>query len=748
MKFFSKAHLFIALIFITFGFCVTNYSRTGAPQDLLQITDADVALFESMGMSKADLEEAASFINNMTPEEQNALIEEGKKVEQKLQKLSQSGQLENITSQNDLLALLEESSEEEDNEPVMPKQVIEHKPVIPAPTEPVAKNLAIKVEPTVLLNQILEHVGSLQQKASYKQNMSHRLSRFQLELQELIFLLHLLNKRELIAYLTSKDFSKLYSTLEQLHSQLIANEPKIMIDTHFENEEIDNPYEILGLSPKATSEEISDTYDKLKQKYDPELIKKGLEKEGISEKDRSRKLKEAVLLFDDIESAYESLKNPKEKAQIDRELHEQIASQKRAKESSKHAFDRIINAISSAIYDQRVIQDIQSLFQKHAPEEKKKADAWEKEQKEAFELSKKREIEQGTLAKAAQAQSQQGLRAATRQKDVYQEFWNKYKVPEPKPVPPMPQPQKEAPKAPTPTPAGKKEEAKKPEGGKKPEAKKGEEKGKAEEKGKEKGKEAEKASAAKPGPIKVDIADIGTVALLHDADLEKMQKSLKEAANKEGSAKNLFANQLPAYLNAPKPMIKRSRYENLSEDELAALQPEQAEALYNEFLNAQKETEKPEYKNEQKLLDEIGKFVDVLKLPEITQDFIKFGAQLADPKVSKEKKENYRHYWQTIYDKYKDTIEGLWKLANHTLNPQQAPVFTKSIHQTQEAFHGLSADDQAAIEKEIKEKKVIKPGDKNYLGYIRYTIDSLYKTFSEISKKLGMQASKPAAVKK
>ena len=273
----------------------------------------------------------------------------------------------------------------------------------------------------------------------------------------------------MIALLGSKDYSKLHKNLEALHRSLVTYEPSIIARKR--SGDLDDPYELLDIEYDASPERINEAYKKLKAAKSPEALEKQLKKQGIGEKDRKKRLKEARLSWSFIQDAYETLKNPNERALVRKELKNKIAQESRHEQSSKVAFNALFDALTTAFYPHAILKEIRGLLEQYKPQELEKA-------------TKQIELEKKVAERAKQVTRVETTpRRPAAEKSPYDEFYQKMAY-EPKPVypsqphTPVTQPEKgggkeskegnllndEKIKGKGPDKGGKKEEGKKDEG--------------------------------------------------------------------------------------------------------------------------------------------------------------------------------------------------------------------------------------------------------------------------------------------
>lgn len=381
MKYFKK--IFISLIFS----CFPLFIHMRAEQPLFQLNDTDLS---SLNLSDSEAQEFKQFIealNNLPAQDQDFLKKLGQDMEQQMRD-------KGLDPNNfDDVAKWMETQTPPTTPPVQPE-----KPTVPTPAKvempkinqtPQLVQVTSPTNAKTLLKELLQHLGSLRQKASAYPALAHKLEiRLRQELTELVYFLNILSREELLTYLTSKDFSKLYKNLETLHSTIATYEPGIAPKEPSTSEEED-PYETLGIPYIASKDEIKSAYDVLKAEKHPTAIEKKLKAEGITDdRARRKRLKEARLTFSFIQDAYDSLKDPQQRALINRSLQGKIEQAKRTEISSTAAFNKVLDALTTALYPHNILGDIHQLLEKYKPQELAQAKQQLELEKKVYERSK------------------------------------------------------------------------------------------------------------------------------------------------------------------------------------------------------------------------------------------------------------------------------------------------------------------------------------------------------------------------
>ncbi len=381
MKYFKK--IFISLIFS----CFPIFLITRAEQQLFQLNDTDLS---SLNLSESEAQEFKQFIdalNNLPPQDQDFLKKLGQEMEQQMRdKGLDPNNFDDVAKWMETQTPPAPSAQPEKPQIKVPEKVAAPK------AKPATPQLVQVTSPTnakTLLKELLQHLGSLRQKASSYPALAHKLeTRLRQELTELVYFLNILSREELLPYLTSKDFAKLYKNLETLHSTIATYEPGIAPQEAGTGDEED-PYELLGIPYTATEDEIKAAYNTLKAEKHPTAIEKQLKAEGISdERARKKRLKEARLTFSFIQDAYDSLKDPQQRAVVDRTLQDKIERANRLEKSSTAAFNKVLDALTTALYPHNILGDIHQLLEKHKPQELAQAKQQLEIEKKVYERSK------------------------------------------------------------------------------------------------------------------------------------------------------------------------------------------------------------------------------------------------------------------------------------------------------------------------------------------------------------------------
>ena len=467
------------------------------------LSDEEIKAFNLNEAETQELRQFFDVLNNLPAEDRQKIKEESEKIEQKMRDAKLDP-----TNVDDLVKFMEAEEKKAAGkiEPVPFEKPLE----IETPTEKKLTFIpAVNPKDTLsLLKDIERKIDSLLVKAKSREALNKKLSTMQQEIIEFRYFIITLQDPELVILLASKDFVKLHKNLETLQKALATHEPSIIARKRGAIND-DDPYELLDVEYDATPERITQAYKKLKAAKSPEAMAKAFKKQGISEKDGKKRLKEARLSWSFIQDAYDTLQDPNERALVRKELKTKIDQEARHEQASKTAFNAVFDALTTAFYPHAVLKDIQALLEKYKPQELEKAKKQLEVEKKATERAK-----QVTSSRIEATPHRPGAERAP-----YEEFYQKIGF-EPRPTYPMPQPT--GPASGEKAGPGRKDEMEK--GGAKPEGKKD---GKKEEKKDEKkdGKGEKKEEKKEAG--KIDKKDLEKYAAL-----DAIERILKAAAKK------------------------------------------------------------------------------------------------------------------------------------------------------------------------------------------------------------------------
>ncbi len=484
-------------------FVPTLFAPTTAPEApkkaddelTFNLTDADIKGLNLSENEAAELRQFFDALNNLSPDEKQQLKDLGEETEKKMRDKKLDP-----TNFDDLVKFMEEEEKEAKGiQPSLPTTpsleekapAVEKKPVIP---------ISSPKDTVTLLREIERKLESVLVKIKSREALEKKLSTLSQEVSEFRYFIKVLQAPDLVLLLASKEFERLHKNLEALHKALATSEPSIL--ARQKTGDMDDPYEVLGISYDATPEQITQTYTKLKETQSPEAVEKALK--DVAEKDRKKTIKKARLTWSFIQNAYETLIDENQRALARKELKNKIEEEARHDRASRVAFDKIFNALTTAFYPNALLKDIKSLLEKHKPQELELAKKTLESEKKAAERAKQPVRIETTPIRGGM------------QEEPYAAFWQKMAQESyMRPMYPTPPPSVSPPAGPSESPGAKS-------------AQKGKEKGTEKKKGKGKeGKKDEKKGKekAEKGKEKVSLKDVPKFAAL--AELEKLLKEAK-----------------------------------------------------------------------------------------------------------------------------------------------------------------------------------------------------------------------------
>jgi curved DNA-binding protein CbpA len=253
-----------------------------------------------------------------------------------------------------------------------------------------------------MINELNHHFASLRQKAITIPSMVQKLDSLDSEIAQFSFFLNVLRTPQLITLLTSKDFVQLHGLLEKLHTTFKTFEPSISAQKPTHTVSTDDPYMVLGLPYNASDAEITAKYTELAGQLSPDVVEQQLKAQGCEPKVCKKMVNAARRTFALTKNAYDSL--TQNKTAIDKYLQDKMARESRKEMTSLRAFDSVIAGLTSAITQDRILQQVQQLLEKHKPEELAQMKAQIDLEKKVYERSKKRiQIQQARPSSRPQA---------------------------------------------------------------------------------------------------------------------------------------------------------------------------------------------------------------------------------------------------------------------------------------------------------------------------------------------------------
>ena len=329
-----------------------------------------------------ELEQFVNAFNNLSPEQMQELEELNKVLENEMKE-----QGLDPSNLDDVLQWAEKEAQKaikgkEDTEGEQETELVTKEP-----TKTVEfKSTSADSDASAMLLNLVTYIAELRQKSIAYAEMNKKIERFSSELNELSYFLHSLATPELMKHLLSKDFEPLYKNLEAFY-QILAKQVPLIKSKELEETDIENPYQTLGLTNQASTEEVEDAYQNLKEMFDTVKIKEQLQKQKVTEQEIAKTVKQSKISFSFIQDAYDEIKDPKQKAILDRKIREEADNITRVEKSSYQAFDEIYQVFTDKLFP--ILSDIKKLFEKYRPEEISKAKLYDDREKILLAESKK-----------------------------------------------------------------------------------------------------------------------------------------------------------------------------------------------------------------------------------------------------------------------------------------------------------------------------------------------------------------------
>jgi len=211
------------------------------------------------------------------------------------------------------------------------QQVPQQPPATPTPPIPPSTPLPISDQPTCastqkytpqqascLLQKIISLIESCRRKLSLMPLKDLPLNHW---LSVLALYTKTISTNEHIQRLTLITYERLFQLLTKLESILSIYEPQLTVTPQDDTDQHDaslDPYRILGVSPRASDDDITANYQALCAAYDMKKIEQNLKEQKLNPQRIKRQLDAIKLQLRNIEDAYEQLHDAKLRAQIDR----------------------------------------------------------------------------------------------------------------------------------------------------------------------------------------------------------------------------------------------------------------------------------------------------------------------------------------------------------------------------------------------------------------------------------------------
>lgn len=306
------------------------------------------------GLDDEALQWFNEFFSQFTDEELEFFAKEGEKyIEEEMQK------------GKDIDTIINEVFEPFEESPAGTPEKPAGLPSLPQPA-PLADIKKID-EARILLKTIVDKIEAVRHRAEHDRKSRELLAPWRFHLDDLIYFAHQLSQEKLIKYFIEKEFDDLFEVMRQLAQELSFYEPLYQVP-HIAVE-VENPYEILGLTPAASIDDVQERYQNLLGEKNPELIKKQMAREGRSQ---------------------ENIKQAVANIATEREALTQSYSTILAQEQSRQALRAVLEAFAKAVYTNDIFGKIKKLMQKYEPaalkikEEQEKKEAAARQEQEKF----------------------------------------------------------------------------------------------------------------------------------------------------------------------------------------------------------------------------------------------------------------------------------------------------------------------------------------------------------------------------
>lgn len=257
------------------------------------------------------------------------------------------------------------SAVEEKKQEILPaKQEIEVPPMLLGRAKEVVKNL-------------IDALEELRNKAATTLSYDSTLNRWLPDLNKISYYLRVINKEQHYKRLSDPKFESLFQSLDRLNKAIRIYSPMLSAPM-IKPESYEDPYEILGIIPSATQEEIEKVYQELREFQDPQLIQERMAKAGRSQQEIDKAVQEASINFDFLTDAYQKLKDPATRKLLDQELQAYYVAQRATSRSLEHAREALAASIGDAVYKDQVLTKLEQFLKEYEPAELEERQKMEK----------------------------------------------------------------------------------------------------------------------------------------------------------------------------------------------------------------------------------------------------------------------------------------------------------------------------------------------------------------------------------
>ncbi len=248
--------------------------------------------------------------------------------------------------------------------PAQPEQPKPAEPTLPPTPEISAEDRARMGQ---ALNELIETLNEIRLKASSVYLYDDILS-IDPKIDSLTYYLKVINQKSHVARLFDKQFIELRKNIEALLKAIKVINTQLSADTSL-IESIDDPYFILNVAETATTEEITEAFEAIKNSNDPEKLRESAVAEGLSESEIKRILKQAKINFSSIQDAYDRLKDPDLRDEVDRERSAVIGHLQETREALSELIKQFVRKFEEFADEKRLMPQIEEFMKKYEPYE-------------------------------------------------------------------------------------------------------------------------------------------------------------------------------------------------------------------------------------------------------------------------------------------------------------------------------------------------------------------------------------------
>lgn len=301
--------------------------------------------------NEQELKEFEEDLQKMGEQIIEGIIEEGKK-----EGKTEAEALDSFFA--DLFGSLPGLEEVEEKEVPAEEVALPAKPIVPAQEVHNVQDI---------LEQLVDAIANFRMKAASIKIMHDALIPYKYRLDDLTYLLHVLNNEQLISkYLADPAFVPFVQQLKEFHKALVSLEEEFQ-PTSGQMEE-QTPYEILDILISAEPEEIIAAYQQKIKELNPTLLRKKLEAQHFNTEAIQQALEDNEHAIAQINQAYIQLHN---------------------QEEAKYLFEAILQTIDKAVEQDKIIDQIKALLEKYKQDAAAQIKEREKVEAEAREAHKK-----------------------------------------------------------------------------------------------------------------------------------------------------------------------------------------------------------------------------------------------------------------------------------------------------------------------------------------------------------------------